>query len=338
MGARVAALLLCLVLGALARPTRAQPAQPNAQPATPRANAPAAKRAPAASSARRAAAASGSEQPATRARQRSPLAVAQEALASTDPKHVAAGLDQLAAIGKPSIVAPISARLRVGLPPRLALRAIETLAATRSPAGTAVLLELLVHRRPAIRAAAAKALGRLRARRSTARLIELLDDSEASVRAAAIEALGRCGDRRARSHLFGALDRGVPEAVLAVARFAQPTDVDEIVAYAKDRPFASIEPALSELWTRADFSRGGKLRLLASVGELGTRPAQDFLRSVLEKLQEAGDRQMLRAVERAMQNARRIESERAAAAPASAAAPSSPQPPAAPKAQPRGAP
>lgn len=263
----------------------------------------------------------------------SPRAAAEASLASTDPERIAAALTELAKTPDASVVGPVSTRARQGLPPALTERAIELLAQTRSSASTPVLLELLLHRRPSVRAAAARALGRLEARKASPQLLALLDDPDATVRAAATEALGACGDRRALQPLFAALDRGVPEAPLAIASLATDREVDALVAHAKDRPLATIEPALRALLARTTFSRSGKLRLLQRVGELGTRSAQDFLRATLDGLDEAGRAAMMPAIDRAMQTARRVESERAAAESAAAGA-SEPPPTSAPGAAP----
>ena len=219
-------------------------------------------------------------------------------------QRVRNALDVMVLLAEPRVAAPVAARLRQGLPPDLAALAIEALAASGSPRAVSALQEQLQHRRASIRRQAVEALGRLRARSAFPQVVGSLQDPDESVRGAALVALGLLGDRRALKPLYAALDAGRPQAALAIGRLARATDIDRLLRYATERPFAALHPAIDTMIHRSDLQAGTKLKLIAALGKLGTAPAQDYLRGLLKQLPQAHRKQWMRAIGQAMRVAR----------------------------------
>jgi hypothetical protein len=221
-------------------------------------------------------------------------------LASTDRARVEAALTVLEAKPEPRGVGPLAARIREGLPPELVLRAIRILAANKGGTSPAALRELLGHRRPELRKAAAEALGSQGARAQGQALLPLLDDPDATVRSAALAALATLGERRALEPAFAAVEGGSSDAVLCIARLAQPADLERLVGLASQRPFGVLQPAFELVLERKDFPPRGKLDLVAKIGALGTQPAQDYLRDYLTRVPEPGKKPMMVAIGKAL--------------------------------------
>lgn len=227
-----------------------------------------------------------------------------EDLATLDRTKVARALGELEAMASARSVAPVQARIMDGLPPDLLGKAIDVLRASRSPAAGPVLVDLLGHRRAAIRAAAATALGALAVRSAGKPLIAALTDPDAQVRGASLVALGLIREPRAIEPVCTAVERGEDAAVVVLAQLARPTDLARLVDYAKGRSFAVMRPAFDTLMARTDFPQRGKLDLIARLGGLRSPPVQDYLRDLLTKLPAGNKNAWMRAIGDAIQNGR----------------------------------
>lgn len=225
-------------------------------------------------------------------------------LAALDRPQVARALAELEAMASARSVAPVQARIQEGLPPDLLGKAIDVLRASRSAAAGPVLVDLLGHRRAAIRAAAATALGALAVRSAGKALIAALTDPDAQVRSASLVALGLIREPRAIEPVCAAVERGDDAAVVVLAQLARPTDVARLVGYARGRSFVAMRPALDTLMARADFPQRGKLDLIAKLGELRSPPVEDYLRDLLTKLPAGNKTTWMRAIGDAIRAAR----------------------------------
>lgn len=242
-----------------------------------------------------------------------------EDLATVDRTKVARALAELEALASARSVAPVQARIQEGLPPDLLVKAIDVLRASRSAGAGPVLVDLLGHRRAAIRAAAAAALGALAARSAGNPLIAALTDPDAQVRSASLVALGLIREVRAIGPVSAAVERGEDAAVVVLAQIARPTELARLVGYAKGRSFVVMRPAFDTLLARTDFPQRGKLDLIAKLGELRSPPVEEYLRDLLVKLPAGNKNAWMRAIGDAIRTGR--EGDVPSGAPANAAQP-----------------
>lgn len=203
------------------------------------------------------------------------------ALGATDPSEIRGGLESLGLLGNARAVAPITARIRRGLPPELLAVAVDTLMILGRPEAGPVLVDLTRHRRADIRLKAVQAIVACRPRGADRVLIEALSDGDASVRAAAAEGLGTIGARSAVDALFHAMERHVPEAPLAIAAVANAADVDRFLGLLGRMPFAEVTPALSEMLHRPDLAASAKLAIVHRLSELATPEVRTFLEELV---------------------------------------------------------
>ncbi len=207
---------------------------------------------------------------AQRGRPNPEAAQAIEQLGATGTDEVRGAIETLGLLGDPSAVAPLSARIRRGLPPELLDAAIDALMVLGRPEAGPVLFELTSHRRPEVRARAILAIGATRPRGADRVLSAALADGDPTVRAAAATVLGELGATSAIDVLFQALDRGLPEAAVAIGRVARPADVTRFLGYLGRLPFEAVTSALREMLPRTDLAERSRLEVVHRVAELAT--------------------------------------------------------------------
>lgn len=211
----------------------------------------------------------------------SPLDAAIRMLDSSSPSEVQGGLEMLGLGGSPRAVAPISARIRRGLPPDLLGIAVDTLMIIGRAESGPVLLELIHHRRPPIRRKAVQAIVACRPRGAEQALAGALSDTDASVRGAAAEGLGTLGATGSIDVLFHAMERRVSEAPMAIAHVARAADIDRFLGSLGNVPFDAIAPALSEMLHRDDLAERAKLAIIHRLSELATSGVRQFLEDIV---------------------------------------------------------
>lgn len=212
------------------------------------------------------------------------LPQALELLDASSPDEVRMGIESLGLLGSPAAVAPLSARIRRGLPLDVLLTAVDTLGILgRNEAGP-ILFELVTHRRPEVRLRAVQAIATCRPRGSDRALVTALSDSSAPVRSAAAQTLGELRAVSAIESLFLAFDREVEGAGAAIAVLARAEDVPRILAYLGRRPFTTLRPMLLAVMTRAELPAPRRLEIVARVGELATPEARALLEEVVRGL------------------------------------------------------
>ena len=221
------------------------------------------------------------------------VAQATELLNASSPDEVRMGIETLGLLGSPQAVAPISARIRGGLPPELLSTAVDTLGILGRAEAGPVLFELLAHRRPEIRLRAVQAIGMCVPRGADRALIPSLSDSSAEVRAAAAEALLSLRATSAVPELFLAFEHDVLQAGPALAALARPEEVPRILGYLGRLPFATLRPMLLTLLQRADLPARARIELVARLGELATAEVRVLLEEFIAGL-PAGDNSPLR--------------------------------------------
>ncbi len=207
-----------------------------------------------------------------------------EMLDASDSDTVQLGIEALGTNGTARAVAPLSARIRRGLPPELLDMAIQTLGVLGRPEAGPVLFELTNHRRVEVRVAATEAIGSCRPRGAAASLVTLLSDGDPQVRATAAIALGTVGTAAQLDDLFLAFDRGLNEASPAIGQLADAAGADRLLAYLGRKPLDAITPGLDEILARTDIAARVKLRVLGKLEELATPEVRTYLESLAEAL------------------------------------------------------
>ena len=172
---------------------------------------------------------------------------AQAAIDSSDAARIQTGIETIGLTGDVRGVPLIVARVRRGLPPELLESALDTLAVLGHVEAGPLLIELLSHRRASVRLRAVQALATCHPSGADRALAGALSDSSPDVRAAAATALGDVGGVSAMDQLFLALDRGVPEAGMAIARLARPADVTRLLGLVGHVPFTQMSPILADM-------------------------------------------------------------------------------------------
>jgi len=203
------------------------------------------------------------------------------ALASGDAATAGAALDALGTRGDRAAVEVLIAFLVVGQADAWADRAIEALGNTRSPAARTLLTELTQHRRPAARLLAYRGLGQIPGAASDEVLAQGLRDSDAGVRGLCATQLG---ERNARPHvelLLRALERGVPEASVAIGKLG---DADVVARYGvllQRLPIHVMLGGYGEFLRRRDLAEATRLEIVARLGEVAGVVVKRFLEQLI---------------------------------------------------------
>jgi hypothetical protein len=193
-------------------------------------------------------------------------------LRGRDPEELAGALAEAARAGaaarplRPSIEA-LAAR---GLPPPLALAALEALGAIGAKESAPIVRRYLGHRLAELRLGAVAALAKVGGPAAVAALRSALDDPEARVRGGAASALADLGAVEATGDLYRALDRGLPEAAPAVGRLCPASACDGLEGRLFALPFALLGPGCDTLLFRpvAEVPDAQKVALLRRLHDL----------------------------------------------------------------------
>ena len=148
------------------------------------------------------------------------------------PGTTAAGLAGVKEAGKAAkALAPrVEEMLVRGLPPDLAIAAIDALGAIGSAGSSAAIAPYVRHRRAEVRRAAALALARTRGPEAATALRVGLRSSDAALRALSATGLGAAGDKDSVPDLAKALDRGVVEAAPSIGALCVGAQCDDLLA------------------------------------------------------------------------------------------------------------
>ena len=136
---------------------------------------------------------------------------------------------------------------------------------------------MLSHRRATVRLRAVQAVATCHPRGADRALVSSLSDSSPEVRAAAASTLGDLDATSAIDSLFLALDRGVPEAGMAIAHLARPEDVTRVLALVGHVPFSQMGAMLVEMLGRDALAQRSRLEIVARLGEQASAEARGLL-------------------------------------------------------------
>jgi HEAT repeat protein len=232
-------------------------------------------------------------------------------LQSGDPSKVGAAIDGLRERGEPKLVPVLAELLHQGLPDAMADRALEALGATRSTQALPVLAELTHHRRASARAAAYAAAARIDGESVDELLAEGLRDSDAGVRGQCARRLGERGAVRQLEVLFRALERGVPEAGVALGKLCDAAAAQRFHTHLGRAPIQVMLGGYEQLLARAELGEDVKLDIIARLGEVAGVTVKRFLEHELADQDWSKQPRLLHALS---ETAKRID-ERLAAKP-----------------------
>lgn len=193
-------------------------------------------------------------------------------LRGRDPEELAGALADAtrAGAGARPLRPQIEALAARGLPPLLALAALEALGAIGARESVPIVRRYLGHRLAELRLGAVAALAKAGGPAAVAALRSALDDSEARVRGGAASALADLGAVETTGDLYRALDRGLPEAAPAIGRLCSASACDGLEGRLFSLPFALIAPGCDTLLFRpaSEVPDGQKVALLRRLHEL----------------------------------------------------------------------
>jgi hypothetical protein len=161
--------------------------------------------------------------------------------------------------------------------------ALLALARLAAPETRATVETYARHRRTAVRLRAYEALAGLRDSTVDASLIEALRDPAPEVRALATRLLTARRARGAVDALLLALDRGVPEAALAVGHLASDAEAARLTDRLSKAPFNAMLAGCRALLCRPDIAPTTKRRVLVALEEMSGDAVHAFLRALQAK-------------------------------------------------------
>jgi len=221
-------------------------------------------------------------------------------LVSGAPPSVAAGLAEVKTAGAGAADArpKVEGLLQKGLPPALAVEAIDALAAIGDPASSALLRSYVAHRNADVRHAAVRALVSTKGPEATAAFQEGLRSSDREVRGLSATGLGRVGATEAIPTLLDALDRGIAEAGWAVGKLCKQSECDKLLERTGKIPFETLVSGVDPIVFRSPaFPDEYVIGVLKRIRNLGSPEAKRYLRGLLEKWPKAGSKLVKREIE-----------------------------------------
>jgi HEAT repeat protein len=199
-------------------------------------------------------------------------------LGSKDPQVVKAAIDALAEREEASVLVAFFAE---GQPDAVADHVLSALGGIRSEAGRALLEQSTHHRRSGARQKAYAALARQRDPRVMELLGRGLRDSSAEVRGLCARLLGELRGVDQLELLFRALARGVPEAGTAIGTLAPGSEVARFDVHLQGLPIQVMLDGYERFLLRNDIDEQTKLAIVARLGEVGSPTVKQFLQRML---------------------------------------------------------
>jgi HEAT repeat protein len=225
-------------------------------------------------------------------------------LKSGDLAQMKSALDdvRMAGVGGASAVPTIAALLEQGLPLDLTQAAIDTLADTQSPAATPVLTIYARHRELSIRRSAVQALAKTRGPEAAKAMRAALSDPDPGVRGLAATALGGLKAHDFLGDLFRALDRGIPEAAVSIGELCAGEECATLAGKLGKLPLDVVTSGLDQVLFRpaGEVPDELKVKIVERVRDVGTGPANRFLKQVQERMRAGAPPRVKQAVDAAV--------------------------------------
>lgn len=224
------------------------------------------------------------------------LRAATQGLASASPSEVRKGLLALAELGGDGAARALAKRMHAGLPPALLGDAIDVAVQLGSPLAVPELVDLLQHKRAAVRKHALDALAALKAKSAQSAMLIALDDPDADVRRSAVAALTELGNARALPALLALVQHGQPGALEAVGKLAAARDLATLLEHAPGGDVTQLKPALAGWLAVASRSPGQQLELVTALTKVASPSARTYLVEWLDAAKSSGNPRVRQAL------------------------------------------
>ncbi len=221
------------------------------------------------------------------------------ALVGGDAERAKTAAERLGSVGNPAASEALLAALATGLAPKVAVAALDGLAAHPTMKGYDIITAMyLSHRDARVRAAAVRAVGALDDSRAVEKVLAALHDLQKNVRAAAVLVIGERKIKRGIEPMMALLKKGdeaPAEAIAAMADADMAMSLGELIGVAPD---AVLARCLGLVLMRKDFKpEAARVQVVRTLGKIPSNEAIEQLTSYIDSVPENPPRQSRREAE-----------------------------------------
>ncbi len=221
------------------------------------------------------------------------------ALVSGDAGRAETAAKRLGSVNSPDATAALVGALATGLSPKVAVAALDGLAAHPTMKAYDVLTTMyLSHRDARVRAAAVRAVGALDDSRAVEKVLAALHDLQKEVRTAAVGVVGARKLKRGIEPMIALLKKGDEAPAEALAAMADPDlalSLGELIGVAPD---AVLSRCLGLVLMRKDFKpEAARVQVVRTLGKIPSNESIEQLTSYIDSVPENPPRQSRREAE-----------------------------------------
>lgn len=204
-------------------------------------------------------------------------------LNSADYEGAAKAADQLGVTDLPGAHDALLDALALGLPPAVAVPAINALALNPAPPDVVALRRYAGHANPSVRSAAITALAQYPDPLAQAAVVAGLRDPVGLVRSAAATAAGQAKIKSAIEPMFILLARGEESSARGLAQLADPDLALKIAEQLGKVPEATLALSLGAILKRTDFGPdAARVEIVRAIGKIQDRSAVNVLTDYID--------------------------------------------------------
>jgi hypothetical protein len=178
--------------------------------------------------------------------------------------------------------------LSMGLTPKVAMAALDALAAHRDGRSIDVLLHYARNRNPSVRARAILALGWIDEKQAKATVREAFTDGEKEVRAAAIKVAELRKDTTAIEPLLALLQKGDEATVTTLAAIGNADVARRVAELVGEAPDPLVAQTLGKIVLRTDL--GNEIVYVEIIRAIGKIPGDDAVVALAEYIAAQGEK------------------------------------------------
>jgi len=221
------------------------------------------------------------------------------ALVGGDATRAETAAKRLGSVRNTAATQALLGALATGLAPKVAVAALDGLAAHPTMQGYDIITTMyLSHRDARVRAAAVRAVGALDDSRAVEKVLAALHDLQKNVRAAAVAVVGERRIKRGIEPMMALLKKGDEAPAEALAAMADPDmamSLGELIGVAPD---AVLARCLGLVLMRKEFKpEGARVQVVRTLGKIPSNEAIEQLTSYIDSVPENPPRQSRREAE-----------------------------------------